>query len=202
MLFSWLEITATVADHLTLLALVALVVFLHHGEVRAVECAILFYTVYSTYLHTAQPDVVISTKSEVAMFSEPFQATCTGSLQPSVAIHLLQYLTVDWIGTNGESLNLQEGMKIEQEEIGSNYVSKTLVFDPLRMPHGGDYTCEANVILPNSSGSFNMTIQHHINVLSENIIDVYLSYGYDNPSVQIWSSCSLFQVVRGQGKVL
>lgn len=47
-----------------------------------------------------------------------------------------------------------------------------LVFDPLVMAHGGDYMCEARLVLPDCDDcddtvSFTTTLDHHINVMSK-----------------------------------
>ncbi|CAI8020956.1 hypothetical protein GBAR_LOCUS12479 [Geodia barretti] len=115
---------------------------------------------------SAQPDVMV-TMPEEAIYSKPFQATCRASLQPRVAPYLTQYLTVEWMGAEGEYLTSGGAVTIEKQQTFSTAATKDLVFNPLNMTHGGNYSCEAKVVLPDSAGSFNTTHQYHLNVISE-----------------------------------
>ena len=168
MLFNWLEITDTAAGHQTLLEQVLMNVFLPVGVVSIILLD--FYYKPSTSFDTATPAVEISTPEE-AVYSESFQAACTGSLQPHVAPYLAQYLTVNWRGI--DELSPQDGITVDKQQKSANGLTKTLVFHPLTMAHGGNYTCEAKVVLPGSAGSFNTTLEHHINVLSESVTSYY-----------------------------
>ena len=107
------------------------------------------------------------TMPEEAIYSKPFQATCRASLQPRVAPYLTQYLTVEWMGAEGEYLTSGGAVTIEKQQTSSTAATKDLVFNPLNMTHGGNYVCEAKVVLPDSAGSFNTTHQYHLNVISE-----------------------------------
>ena len=123
---------------------------------------------YNYYHHIAvQPGVSITTSGK-PILSQPFQATCTATLQPRVATYLLQYLRVDWIGTDGHIISQkEERMSVGEQQTISNTTTRSLVFDPLNMTDGGNYSCDAKLILPNAAGSFNTTQNHHLDVLSK-----------------------------------
>ena len=127
---------------------------------------------YYLWLHKAQPEVVIAMPEE-ALYSKPFQATCIASLQPRVAPYLTQYLTVEWMGAEGEYLSPEDGITIEEQKTSSTAATRALVIDSLSMFHGGNYTCEANVVLPDTVGSFNTTHQYHLDVLSKAVIFMF-----------------------------
>ena len=99
-------------------------------------------------------------------------------------------------------------MSVGDPQITSNAVSRSLVFETLNMTDGGNYTCEAELILPDSTGSFNTTEEYHLDVLSKmfvtNLDVTYVVslpfYRHDSFSTKVWPGCSLFQVVRRQGK--
>ena len=116
----------------------------------------------------AQPEVVVTMPVE-AIYSKPFQATCRASFQPRVAPYLTQYLTVDWMGADGQYLTTttEGGITVEEQQTSSVAATRALVIDQLSMTHGGNYTCEARVELPDNAGSFNTTHRYHLGVLSK-----------------------------------
>lgn len=99
--------------------------------------------------------------------SKPFTATCTATLRPLVASHLIQYLTINWVRGDGQLISQDDRITIEDQQTLTTSVSKALVFNPLDMAHGGDYICEAKLTLTDSGGSFNSTYEYHLNVLSK-----------------------------------
>lgn len=117
-------------------------------------------------MNTAQPEVAI-TMLEEAIYLDSFQVTCRANLQLRVAPYLNQYLTVEWMGADGQYLTTGDGITIEEQQNSSTDVTRALVFDSLSMAHGGNYTCEATVILPDAAGLFYTTHQYHLNVLSK-----------------------------------
>ena len=156
-----------------------------------------------TFPIAVQPTVAITTP-EIPIHSKPFEATCRASLESRVAVYLLQYLRVDWVGPDGQIIGSQrdEMSSVGDPQITSNAVSRSLVFETLNMTDGGNYTCEAKLILPDSTGSFNTTGEYHLGVLSKifviNLDVTYVSFFYnrhDSFSTKVWPSCSLFQVV-------
>ena len=92
--------------------------------------------------------------------------TCTASLNPNVASQLIDYLVLDWVRTDGQIFHQTDRVTIEQQHISSSSVTRSLTFDTLNMTHGGEYKCEAKLILPGSAGSFNTTVHHDLHVLS------------------------------------
>ena len=116
---------------------------------------------YILLLKLAQPMVDITT-SEEATYRKPFTMTCEASLKPSVAFHLIQYLMIEWVRDDGQT--------ISQEIIGpqknfSSSVRQSLNFNQLSLSHAGNYTCEAKLILPDEL--FITSVQYQLNVLSE-----------------------------------
>ena len=117
-----------------------------------------------TIIKLAQPVVDIITPEE-ATYQKAFTMTCEASLEPSVAFHLIQYLIMEWVRDDGQT--------ISQEIIGSqqnfsSYVHQSLNFNQLSLSNAGNYTCEAKLMLPNEL--FITSLQYQLNVLSEYII--------------------------------
>ena len=115
--------------------------------------------------------VDIEASAEQAVYLNQFSLTCNASLNPKVASHLIRYLVLDWVGADGQSVSEVDGVTIGEQQFyslsnTSNTTTRDLVFDPLVMAHGGDYRCEAKLILPDNAGSFNTTLDYHINVMS------------------------------------
>ena len=102
-----------------------------------------------------------------AIFSEPYKMTCSASLNRKVASQLIQYMVVEWVSVDGQSISEGDGVTIEQQQTYSDTATRSLIFDSLEMAHGGNYTCVANLTLPDSARSFNALVHHHINVLSK-----------------------------------
>ena len=72
------------------------------------------------------------------------------------------------MGTDGHIINQQhDGMRVADQQNTSNVASRSLVFEPLNVTHGGNYRCEAKLMLPNSAGFFNTTREYHLDVLSK-----------------------------------
>ena len=127
------------------------------------------FCVYSENL--AIPVTNILTSGE-PMHQKPFNLTCTASLNPKVASQLIQYMVLEWVGPSGESVANQDGITIEQQHILHNTITRSLTFHPLNMTHGGNYKCEAKLLLPNTE-VFNSSSLYHLNVLSKWISDLY-----------------------------
>ena len=114
---------------------------------------------------TAHPVVDIYVPE--AIYSEPFNMICRATLNPKVASQLIQYMVVEWVRVDGQSISEEDGVTIEQQQTYLDTATRSLIFDSLEMAHGGDYKCVANLILPDSAGSFNTSAEHHLNVLSK-----------------------------------
>ena len=117
-------------------------------------------------LNTSPAHPVVDIYVPEAIYSEPFNMTCRATLNPKVASQLIQYMVVEWISVDGQSMS-QDGVTIEQQQTYSDTATRSLIFDRLKMAHGGDYKCVANVTLPDSAGSFNTSAEYHLNVLSK-----------------------------------
>ena len=113
---------------------------------------------------------------EEAIYSEPFNMTCRATLNPKVASQLIQYMVVEWVSVDGRSISEEDGVTIEQQQTYSDTATRSLIFDSLEMGHRGDYKCVANLILPDSAGSFNTSAKYHLNVLSKCLHDCVLLY--------------------------
>ena len=148
-------------------------------------------------LTTAHPVVDIYVPEE-AIYSEPFNMTCRATLNPKVASQLIQYMVVEWVRVDGQSISEEDGVTIEQQQTYTDTATRLLIFDSLEMAHGGDYKCEATLILPDSAGSFNTSAEQLLNVLSKYlyvnccICNLHHSIHRQDPHpAQVWSSGSL-----------
>ena len=101
-----------------------------------------------------------------AIYLTTFNVTCRASLIAKVASQLIQFLVLDWVMEDGGSVSQIDGLTIEKQHLFSDTTTRSLVFDPLNITHGATYKCEAKLILPDSAGSFNTSLLHHLNVLS------------------------------------
>ena len=147
--------------------------------------------------YPAHPVVDIYVPEE-AIYSEPFNMTCRATLNPKVASQLIQYMMVEWVRVDGQSISEEDEVTIEQQQTYSDTATRSLIFDSMEMGHGGDYKCEANLILSDSAVSFNTSAEHHLNVLSKCL---HLNYCICNSHhsihrqdpypAQVWSSDSL-----------
>ncbi|CAI8023924.1 hypothetical protein GBAR_LOCUS13950 [Geodia barretti] len=121
------------------------------------------------------PDVHIVTYGK-NVHSETFEVTCRASLQPAVAAHLNHYMTVDWIGADGQIINEEhDDITVNDQSTVSNDVTRSLVFDPLKMAHGGSYVCRAKLTLPGSAGVFQNVGEYQLSVL--NMTFIQLKFG-------------------------
>ena len=102
-----------------------------------------------------------------AVYLEPFTLTCRATLNPKVVPQLIRYLVLEWVRADGQEIVQEDGVTVEEQLFFSEANTRSLVFDKLNITHGGDYKCEAVLILPENAGSFNTTVQYHINVLSK-----------------------------------
>ena len=107
-------------------------------------------------------------------------------------------MVVELVRVDGQSISEEDGVTIEQQQTYSDTTTRSLIFYSLEMAHGGDYKCVANLILPNSAGSFNTSVEHHLNVLSKYlninccICNSHHSLHRRDPyPAQVWSSSSL-----------
>ena len=113
------------------------------------------------HLYTsAKPSVVVSVSGE-AIYLTTFNVTCRASLSAK----LIQFLVLDWVMEEGESVSQIDGVTIDEQHF-SDTMTQSLVFDPLNITHGATYKCEAKLILPDSAGSFNTSLPYHLTVLS------------------------------------
>ena len=96
----------------------------------------------------------------------PFNVTCTTSFQHKVVSRLIRYLVLDWVRADGVSISDDEDVMVGEQNTFVETATKSLTFDPLRWPHCGDYICEAKLLLPSPAGSFNTSLQYHLNTLS------------------------------------
>ena len=113
----------------------------------------------------AIPVTSILTSGE-PVYLKPFNLTCRASLNPKVAPQLIQYMVLEWVGPNRESLADQDGITIEQQHILHNTTTRSLTFHPLNMTDGGNYKCEAKLLLQNTV-IFNSSSLYHLNVPSK-----------------------------------
>ena len=124
-----------------------------------------------------------------------------------VAAHLIQYMTVEWVGADGQTIRQEHGdVVVEEQNIVDNRVTRSVFFNSLRMAHGGNYVCRAKLTLPGSAGVFQSIQEYRLSVLSETTLYLVIPlshcfYRYDIHSTKIWPSSPLFQVVRRQGKI-
>ena len=95
----------------------------------------------------------------------PFNVTCTTSFQRKVASRLIRYLVLDWVRADGVSISDDEDVMVGEQNTFVETATKSLTFDPLRWLHCGDYVCEAKLLLPSPAGSFNTSLQYHLNTL-------------------------------------
>ena len=58
-------------------------------------------------------------------------------------------------------------MSVGEQQTISNTATRSLMFDQLNMTDGGNYSCDAKLILPNGAGPFNTTQNYHLDVLSK-----------------------------------
>ena len=120
------------------------------------------------HVHTAHPIVDINVSGEPDYLGA-FNMTCRASLKPRITSQLSHYLVLDWVRVDGEDIQQLDGVSIGEQQFSTDHETTTrnLVFDPLIMAHGGDYRCEAKLILPDNAGSFNTTLDYHLNVLGK-----------------------------------
>ena len=114
-----------------------------------------------------QPSVAITTSAK-AVHSEKFRVTCRASLEAVAAAHLIQYMTVEWVGADGHTIRQEHGdLFVVEQNIVDNDVTRSLFFDPLNMTHGGSYVCRAKLTLPGSDGVFQSVQEYQLIVLSK-----------------------------------
>ena len=142
----------------------------HHGQVRlGTEGTPTNNLTFFPLFDSAQPDVHIVTTGK-NVHSETFEVTCRASLQPVVAAHLNHYMTVEWIGADGQIINEEhDDITVNDQSTVSNVVTRSLVFDPLKMAHGGSYVCRATLTLPGSAGVFQNVGEYQLSVLSKTL---------------------------------
>ncbi|CAI8023925.1 hypothetical protein GBAR_LOCUS13950 [Geodia barretti] len=148
----------------------------HHGQVRlGTEGTPTNNLTFFPLFDSAHPDVHIVTYGK-NVHSETFEVTCRASLQPAVAAHLNHYMTVDWIGADGQIINEEhDDITVNDQSTVSNDVTRSLVFDPLKMAHGGSYVCRAKLTLPGSAGVFQNVGEYQLSVL--NMTFIQLKFG-------------------------
>ena len=142
----------------------------HHGQVRlGTEGTPTNNLTFFPLFDSAHPDVHIVTTGK-NVHSETFEVTCRASLQPVVAAHLNHYMTVEWIGTDGQIINEEhDDITVNDQSTVSNVVTRSLVFDPLKMAHGGSYVCRATLTLPGSAVVFQNVGEYQLSVLSKTL---------------------------------
>ena len=119
------------------------------------------------FFFTAWPSASITTSGKTVL-SETFAVTCRASLEPVVAAHLIQYMTVEWVRTDGQTIRQEYGdIFVEEQNIVGNDVTRSVFFYSLKMAHGGNYMCMAKVTLPGSAGAFRSIQEYRLSVLSK-----------------------------------
>ena len=131
------------------------------------------------HVHTVHPIVDISVSGE-PNYLGAFNMTCRASFNPKVTSQLIYYLVLDWVRVDGEDINQLDGVTIGEQQFSTDRETSTrdLVFASLVMAHGGDYRCEAKLILPDNAGSFNTTLDYHLNVFGKGF---YLTLSHVTP---------------------
>ena len=77
--------------------------------------------VYIYILLTASPaHPVVDVHLPEAIYSEPFNMTCRATLNPKVASQLIQYMVVEWVSVDGQSISEEDGVTIEQQQTYSD----------------------------------------------------------------------------------
>ena len=121
---------------------------------------------------SAEPVVSILSLTE-SVYVVPYTLTCQASFIPKIASQLIQYLVLEWTGPDGVSLSEENGVIIEQQQTRYSEATRSLTFHPLNMTHGGEYTCKASLLLPDTpllpdtSSAFNSSSSYNLNVLSK-----------------------------------
>lgn len=123
---------------------------------------------YCNVIITAQPEIRFSATGK-AVDSEPYQAQCIASIPNVFTANLMQYLSVEWVGPDGQQIHSErDGITVAVPRNVIPYsLSKSIIFDPLKMKHGGNYTCKAKVVLPGSGGNYQSTSQYQLIVRSK-----------------------------------
>ena len=86
-----------------------------------------------------------------------------------MASRLFQYMVLDWVKADDQSFSDDENVTIGQQYIFDDAVTKSLTFSPLTWRHCTEYICEAKLLLPDPAGSFNTSLQYHLNTLSASL---------------------------------
>ena len=103
--------------------------------------------------------------TEEPIYMQSFNLTCVASLHPKVASQLIRYLVLEWVGPDGETLNnVDNGILVSDQQTFYDTATRLLIFNSLNLTHGGDYVCNAKLILEET---FNATTLYHINILGK-----------------------------------
>ena len=101
---------------------------------------------------------------------QQFTLTCRATLNPKIASQLIQYMILEWIGPNGETLTNDSNITVGHQKTFYNESVQILTFESLRMTHGGLYTCRAKIVFPDSGILLNSSSEYHLSVLSKFMI--------------------------------
>ena len=119
----------------------------------------------ASFFFIALPSASITTSGKTFL-SETFTVTCRASFEAAVAAHLIQYMTVEWVRTDGQTIRQEHGdLVVEEQNIVGNSVTRSVFFYSLKMAHGGNYMCMAKVTLPGSA--FRSIQEYRLSVLSK-----------------------------------
>ena len=102
-----------------------------------------------------------------SILNESYTLTCTAHLSGYIASRFSQYLVLEWIGPNGIALSEENGVTLGWQQTSDAEATRSLTFHTLNEIHGGRYECVAELLLPNSTVSFNSTREHYLNIISK-----------------------------------
>ena len=101
----------------------------------------------SSYTNAVVPDdftVSISTSSASILAGQMFNLTCTVR-----TVDGLQNLpTVEWLDETGTRVTTRGDITVGSAMTSGTMTTLALVFSPLRVSHGGEFTCRANLTSP------------------------------------------------------
>ena len=104
------------------------------------------------------------------IYNQPFALTCRATLNPKIASQLIQYMVMEWIGSDGKPLTNDSNMTAVYQKTFYSEAIQILVFNGLSMSHGGSYTCRAKIVFPDLGILFSTSSEYHLNVLSKYIV--------------------------------
>ena len=79
-------------------------------------------------------------------------------------------MVMEWIGSDGKPLTNDSNITVGYQKMFYSEAIQILVFNGLRMSHGGSYTCRAKIDFPDIGILFSTSSEYHLNVLSKCIV--------------------------------